>query len=242
MVSLLANSLFMRLHRFFIEEHIGQLVYITITSVQLIHQWRKVFRYTIESTLVLFDSSGSDYVCKIEYIEDTEARLKVIEVREVKNTSKREIFLCAAVVKKDTFEWILEKGTELGAARFVPILSERSEKKSLNFERAKKILIESTEQCGRAVVPRIYEIIKFEDAVTEYSSFKSVAWDPTGVDYSRHEIPSDGPLCVYIGPEGGWSPRELEIFKENKIPILSVGNFTLRAETAAVAILSLLLL
>lgn len=232
----------MRLHRFFIEEPIGTKRETLITSDALLHQWRKVFRFTPGNTIIIFDNSGYEYTASIEYINDKEAKLIITDEKKSSIEPKREIVLFASLVKKDTFEWILEKGTELGVSRFIPIISDRSEKKGLNVSRAEKIIIEASEQSGRSKIPQLDSIVKLEEALNEHSSLASVAFDPHGSHYDAEFRNAMMPLGVYIGPEGGWSPRELEMFSEKNIPILSVGEFTLRAETAALAILSTLLL
>lgn len=233
----------MRLHRFFIEESVGDNKNIVITNEQLIHQWKKVFRYKPGDSVIVFDNSGYEFTASIEYIEPSEAKLSVTHSEQKSLTTQREVYLFMSLTKKDTFEWVLEKGTEIGIDRVIPILSERSEKKDLNFERAKKILTEASEQSGRTILPRIYEIASLEDGMNHYDIPK-VAFDPTGDSFeiAQKSLPQSGPLAVFIGPEGGWSATELEVFRTNKIPVYSLGTQVLRAETAAIAILSLLIL
>lgn len=233
----------MRLHRFFIEETVGNAKNIVINNEQLIHQWKKVFRYAPGDSVIVFDNSGYEYTASIEYIEGAEARLIVTHEEQKPLSTKREVYLFVSITKKDTFEWILEKATELGVDRVIPLISERSEKKDLNFERAKKIIIEASEQSGRVILPRLYEIATLTDALTHYDIPKAT-FDPTGSAFitSASGVPTEGPFAVYIGPEGGWSPKELELFRANKTPVYSLGTQVLRAETAAIAVLSLLLL
>ncbi len=238
----------MRLHRFFIEQSVGDKKDITITTEPLIHQWKKVFRYKPGDQVTVFDNSGYEYTAQIEYMEPAEARLTVIESRQKSglDSDKKEVHLYASLTKKDTFEWVLEKTTELGVTRITPVISERSEKKGLNFERAKKILTEASEQSGRVIVPRLYDITPFEDAITQYDMLK-MAFDPIGVPFvpamvvSKAIFQSDL-IAVFIGPEGGWTTAELELFKKHNIPVYSLGPQILRAETASIAIMALLLL
>ena len=182
----------------------------------------------------------------------------------------RDIYLCASIVKKDNFEWIVEKATELGVTHIIPVISERSEKKSLNEERLKKIALEASEQSGRGSVPTIHGIISLNELIVDRASLgnsaahsdteskeiepdghssghlipvntKSIAFHTEGVSW-RSDLQkfgrSDLPIAVFIGPEGGWSPDEISLFHENKIPVICLGSQVLRAETAVVVILS----
>lgn len=225
----------MRLHRFFVNQPIE----FTITVVEderLIHQWRDVFRYNIGSEIIIFDGCGVEYDAVIEKMTNREAKLRLISERQglVPN---QKIILCQSLIKKDRMEWVVEKATELGISKIVPILSERSEKKGFNTGRARKIAIEASEQCGRADIPEIMEIM---DLV---SGFKSYGDDALVFDQSSHStsLPLKGKrkidpvVSVFIGPEGGWSDKELEMFKKEKARVFSLGPFTLRAETAVIA-------
>ena len=126
------------------------------------------------------------------------------------------------------------------ASHFHPIISERSEKKSVNFERAGKIIKEASEQSGRGSLPRIEQLANLEDALN--NDFVSIAFHPTSDKFNKDDFGKEKAFGIFIGPEGGWSDRELKMFKEKEIKILSLGPQILRAETAAIAISSLLLL
>ncbi len=229
----------MRLHRFFIDEKVGDQRELHIPSEKLIHQWRNVFRFEPGCSVILNDDSGYDYEAVIDSLNKNEANVRIVERRENKNVPSREIYLFVSLTKKDTFEWVLEKATELGVSRIIPIISERSEKKAINFERAKKIIREAAEQSGRAVLPRLYEVMNLADALSQYE-VPSIAWHPEAEIYTKQNIKS-ATLACYIGPEGGWSPREISLFVEHKVPVVSLGAAVLRTETASIATLALLL-
>jgi 16S rRNA (uracil1498-N3)-methyltransferase len=264
-----------------------------VADLALLHQLKNVFRFKIGYEIVVFDGDGQDHECLIrEFLKD-----KIILELKKSYASRfmpaREIWLCASIVKKDNFEWIVEKATELGVSHIVPILSDRSEKKSLNMERLEKIIIEASEQSGRGNIPRIHPIMKLEECV-EYvkkipnsKSFvipasrseveaqagillnnknleSSVTQDPRfrGDDNKRVSSKSqaidiemlafhtegesvqgstlykDKPVALFIGPEGGWSEKEVDLFHHSNIPLKCLGRQILRAETAAVAILA----
>jgi 16S rRNA (uracil1498-N3)-methyltransferase len=239
----------MRLHRFFVNkplEHTRE----AIKDDRLIHQWRDVFRYNIGSEVVLFDGSNNEYDCVIEKLNNREAEVRLVSERKGIVIDK-EIILCQSLIKKDKMEWVVEKATELGVSKIVPIVSERSEKKGFNLERARKIAIEASEQCGRADVPAVAEVINLDealkncgDAIVCDSSGESLECEAIS-ELQTHKLSS---LSLFIGPEGGWTEKEIEKFKffdkaqdgNSKLKIFSLGKLTLRAETAAIAALTIL--
>jgi 16S rRNA (uracil1498-N3)-methyltransferase len=145
-----------------------------------------------------------------------------------------------ALIKKDNFELVLEKATELGVTRIVPVQCARSEKKGLNYERVQKILREASEQSGRATVPIISEIISAEKLPSE----GLVVFDPRGEKFAREFFAAGhtSPISVAIGPEGGFTDDEIALFHVRNTPVVSTGPQILRAETAAVVALTLILI
>lgn len=230
----------MRLHRFFIEQKIPESGEVMITDKDLIHQWVKVFRLKAGDRVMLFDGTGFDYVSEIVSLNKNESILKAVDKKLNENVPKKEIHLFQSIIKKDNFEWVIEKGTELGISYFHPIISERSEKKNINFERTRKIIKEASEQSGRASLPILSELAGLERSLN--NNFPSIAFHPAGDKFDISNFEKEKVLGVFIGPEGGWSNRELEFFKGKGVKILSLGPQILRAETAAIAISSLLLL
>ena len=230
----------MRLHRFFIEQEILDSGEVKVADKDLIHQWQKVFRLKSGDRVIIFDGTGFDYVSEFVSLDRNNAVLKIVEKKLNQNIPKKEIHLFQSIIKKDKFELVLEKGTELGVSYFHPIISKRSEKKSINFERAHKIIKEASEQSGRGDLPHMEELANLEDALN--NDFVSIAFHPTGNKFNKNDFEKEKIMGIFIGPEGGWSEKELEIFKEKGVKIFSIGRQILRTETAAVAISSLLLL
>ena len=236
----------MRLHRFLLNQPIGEAKDITITDTDLLHQWKNVFRFTTGTRLILFDNSGFEYLGLIARLSNLEGKVKIVNKEDRQAVSYPEICLFAALIKKDHFEWVIEKATELGVSQIVPVVTDRSEKKSLNMERANKILKEASEQSGRAKMPKLNEPTAFEEILSsievgDEEKIKILSIDPKGEAWPKADK-FDTKLGAFVGPEGGWSPRELQLFKLKKIPIYRLGSQVLRAETAAVALLSLLTL
>jgi 16S rRNA (uracil1498-N3)-methyltransferase len=242
----------MRLHRFFIEEHLRNKKEVSIFDTDIIHQWKDVFRLRAGDKVILLDNSGFEYLSEVVELHKAKAELKIIEQTAATTMAKKEIWLFASLIKKDNFEWILEKGTELGVSHFVPVLSARTEKKDLNMERAIKIVREASEQSGRGTLPEVHEPLELKKIFDGENNFPDTifAFHMTGeaFDVQKFTKPqnsfatSPSQLGILIGPEGGWSDNELELFKEKNIPLYSIGNQVLRAETAAIVIPALLLL
>src|SRR3989344_4868336 len=221
----------MRLHRFYIAEKILTKK-LCIKDESLIHQWRNVFRYNVGREVVLFDGSGFEYDCVILKLSNREAELNVVSKKKGV-MPEREITLYQSLIKKDKMEWVVEKATELGVSKIVPIISDRSEKKGFNLARAKKIAIEASEQCGRGDVPEIGEVMNYELGIMNHGE-NIIVLDPSGVPLHNSYVVPHNSFSLFIGPEGGWSEKELNLFKQKNAEILSLGKLTLRAETAAI--------
>ncbi|MEK7463778.1 MAG: RsmE family RNA methyltransferase [Patescibacteria group bacterium] len=225
----------MRLNRFFCEVTLDQKSTL-ITHAPLVNQLKNVFRLVTGDKIILFDGSGFDFISVIEGYEKDTVSFSVVEVKQNMVVARNETYLFASIVKKDNFEWIAQKATELGVSHIVPVMSERSEKKNLNMERLHKIVIEAAEQSGRGTIPEISEILGLETVLEKYSHIKSLAWDIMAEKFVSQDVAEIS--GAYIGPEGGWSPKELELFAKHNLKTRSLGPQVLRAETAVIAALS----
>ncbi|MGB2580315.1 MAG: RsmE family RNA methyltransferase [Minisyncoccia bacterium] len=227
----------MRLHRFFVENKIPASGEFSVTNETLLNQWRNVLRMEEGSNIILFDGNGSESLCEFVSLTKKNALLKVVETKKGL-VPARDVTLYIALIKKDNFELALEKATELGVSRIVPVQAARSEKKGVNYERAQKILREASEQSGRATVPTISEIIFFEKIPNEV-----VVFDPRGEISAREYFTKNTttPVSVLIGPEGGFTDAEMDLFHTRNITVVTTGTQILRAETAAIVALTLAL-
>lgn len=233
----------MRLHRFYIDEPIGSKRELIVDSSELANQIFRVFRLKKGDKAVLFDGSGSDYECEIAGAGKTTANAAIFRVSSVSQSRympPRKIYLCAALVKKDNFEVIVEKATELGVTDIIPILAERTEKKALNEKRLEKIIIEASEQSGRGAIPLIHKVGRLSDIIRRLikEGVNLIAFHTEGSVFPAEELEGNVSVAVLIGPEGGWSADEIDLFHRNKIQVRCLGSQVLRAETAAVAALS----
>lgn len=235
----------MRLHRFFVGYIVGGQIdgqkKLVISDESLIHQWQKVFRLKSGDNVILFDGSGREWTCKIEMISKDGTEVSVGESRAL-NSPKKDVWLCVALIKKDHFEWVVEKGTELGVNHFVPVIAERSEKKDLNMERLGKIAKEASEQSGRGTIPKIHPVMTLQDVFAYDTPTHRIAFDLEGTAFISGDVKDDRPVAIFIGPEGGWSEKEIELFKKEEVDLKTLGEQVLRAETAAIATATLFLL
>jgi len=228
----------MKLQRFFVKEKLEDLKAedsFFVTDKDLENQLRKVFRFRGGEVVELFDGSGFNFESKIVDFEKDRTNFILISKKQNKNVSEVEVHLFQSIVKKDNFEWIVEKGTELGVIAFHPIISDRSEKKDLNLERLNKIAKEASEQSGRGEMPEIFAPVTFSDAIKGFDG-KLVAFDQDGSNISAKisDFKNLRKIGILIGPEGGWSEGDLQTLKNAKVEIVSLGKQTLRAETASI--------
>lgn len=227
----------MRLHRFFVEEKVPNAGEFSVTNETLLNQWRNVLRMKEGGQVALFNGDGNELVCEFVSLTKKDATFRVLEIKKGLVPS-RGVTLYIALIKKDNFELVLEKATELGVSRIVPVQADRSEKKGVNYERAEKILREASEQSGRATVPTLGEIISVNEIPDDV-----VVFDPRGQVSAREYFTNNAtaPISVFIGPEGGFTPAEMELFHARNISIVSTGPRILRAETATIVALALAL-
>lgn len=230
----------MRLHRFFITQPIVREGVNHFSSDSLVHQLSHVFRLHEGDKVIFFDGTGTDCECEIVSLEKSEVVFRVVETHSVKPHSETKVVLALSLIKKDNFEWVIQKGTELGVSKFIPLISERSEKKGLNMERATKILVEAIEQSGRSDVPVIREPQVLADFLAEEKR-NIFVFHIKGEMFKKESAPVTGEVVLCVGPEGGWSDKEIEMFKAKGARVVSLDTPVLRAETAAVAVSTLFL-
>jgi 16S rRNA (uracil1498-N3)-methyltransferase len=234
----------MKLHRFYagdLHDKYGQIElrqHVWINQPELYNQWVRVLRFKVGDELVLFNGKDEDRLYRVEKIEDTSVGLDLITELEPVHP-KREVYLFWSLLKKDKNEWVLQKCTEIGVTHFVPIFSDRTEKTGFDEDRATKIVIEASEQCGRSDIPRVREPIGLRAAIEEFKD-KIALYFAEQTEASEPLTASEQPLGVFVGPEGGWTEQEKD-FLSSHCKKLNIAQFTLRAETAAVTASTLLL-
>jgi len=229
----------MKLQRFYIKEmhnkygpvELGHTVWLHDEAI--LHQLLRVFRARPDYELILFNDE-EERLYKIAEIQGQDSIKLELVTDLVRKTPNKQVFLLWSVLKKDKNDWVLQKATELGVHKFIPVITSRSEKTGLNIERSQKIIKEAAEQCGRGDVPEVREPISLHEAIEEYADLPLFICEQSEENSQTNPENLDK-LGVLIGPEGGWDDNELLDFKNRGLAHVSLGDFTLRAETAAVS-------
>ncbi len=212
----------------------------SLLSKEHTHYLVNVMRLKRGSNLNFFNKNG-EWKSEIIFLNKDRVEVRFLEkVKEAKNLSKTEIAIC--LVKKHPMDIILQKATELGVSKIIPIVSERTEVKELNIDRAKKIVIEATEQSNQLVPPEITNIIKLKDFLKTFNENSKLLFaDVNSKDNLKIEdLKNFKSLCILIGPEGDFSPLERESILQNRaVKPFTLSRNILRSDTAVISAISL---
>lgn len=221
---------------------------IAIKEPDLIHQIKHVLRMKEGAAFIALDNTGFEFTCAIEEVRENGVTASILERR--RNTAEPRIFatLYQAMPKKiELFELVLQKCTELGVSRFVPMITEFTERKELSKrERLERILREAAEQCERGKIPELRDPVEFSNIkIGSLTSGAAILLHCRGSYPSLasrlNETEKSGEYAVFIGPEGGFSEKEILWARGKGLEIVSLGPRVLRTETAAIAAASLIL-
>jgi 16S rRNA (uracil1498-N3)-methyltransferase len=220
-----------KLHRFFLPA-IPDAPVFDLTDLVLVHQLVTVLRYGIGKNFIVFTAGSDDNVVSITAISKraisvTKAYTIPAQIRPPKN-----IIAAVSITKRDSFELVVQKLTELGVSTIVPLLAVRSVKQSVRIDRLKLISREALEQSGGNMPVDIREPLSLE-ACFETFPFPSVVFDPYTPE-TTDDIASYKTLVMYIGPEGGWSEEDQAVFEKYSPFSKRLGYTILRTETAAI--------
>ena len=212
----------------------------SLLSKEHTHYVANVMRLKRGSNINFFNKGG-EWVSEIVFLEKDRIEVKFLNrVKKSVKTSSMELAIC--LVKKNPMEIILQKATELGVVKITPIISERTEVKELNLERAKKIVIEATEQSNQLSPPEISNITKLKDFINNLNETSKLFFaDINSKERLKNEdIKGDNFKTILIGPEGDFTPNERKMILENKNTIsFSLSKNILKTETATISALSL---
>ena len=204
------------------------------------HYVANVMRLKLGSRINFFNKDG-EWESEITFIKKDNVEVKFIrKTKQANNPSKIELAIC--LVKKTPMETILQKSTELGISKIIPIVSERTEVKELNYERARKIVIEATEQSNQLNPPEISEVKKLKKLIKNIDGSTKLLFADVN---SQNILKSDNikkrkALSVLIGPEGDFSPAERElILKIPDVKSFTISKNILRSDTAVITAISL---
>ena len=202
------------------------------------HYLSKVMRISVGKSFSLFNQSG-EWEAKVENINKGIVEFSVIKKLRSAN-SQKEIWLAFAPIKLNYLNLMIQKATEIGATRFIPILTERTVVRKLNDKRLNKIIIEASEQSNRLKVPSLDKLTKLDDFLNSNQNTNIIFGD-LNTDNKKIDIKSKDPLCILVGPEGDFSFKERDnILKLKNIIPLKINDNILRSETAAISMISII--
>ena len=220
-----------KIHRFFYNFKVVDDI-VNIDDFEIVNQIKNVLKLEIGEKLILF-FDGKEILCSIDCINKKFINCNVLENKKAV-LSKNDIVLYCAILKKDNFELIVQKASEIGVSKIVPIITERTIKTNLNIERLNKIAKEACEQAERSDIVIISDIKKFKDCLKTEENLNFL-FDFSGEEFNDLKINKNNKsIALFIGPEGGFTDKEVKIAKDNDFIIARLGKNVLRGETAAI--------
>jgi 16S rRNA (uracil1498-N3)-methyltransferase len=208
-----------------------------ITHPELVHQMQRVLKLRIGEEIWLMDGQGKRAGYEIvgqDALGVSVRKIKQEESLPDPEKGERGGILCCAILKKDHFDWVVEKATEVGISEIVPLLTDRTIKKEIRLDRLRKIAQEAAEQSERAHVPLVHEPMSVKSLIPflRSQSVEPVFFDTQAKSiWTRKKEKRYAPL---IGPEGGWSEAERQFLADCTVEAVSLGKGVLRGETAAI--------
>jgi len=203
------------------------------------HYLLHVMRLKVGDPILLFDNRSGEWLGTIAEAGKRAATIRIDrQMRPIETVP--DLWLCFAPVKKARLDWIIEKATELGVARLQPVITERTIVERVKQERLEAQIVEACEQCGRTALPELAEPVKLPQLLQGWPAERGLLFadEEGGVPFETVAAPA--PAAILTGPEGGFTAREREaLLASAAVTRMSLGPRTLRAETAAIAAISL---
>lgn len=250
----------MKIHRFYIPKDVAEKLQgvseVEITEKdtdeyfngeEFIHQLVHVLRFREKDIFHVFNGEVGEY--KVSLISSHKKALEIKIEKEIvtnENDIKTNITLAMSLIKKDKFELVTEKATELGVKDIVPLETERVVQKHISEDRLLRITKEASEQCGRVSIPQVSDTKSLDEILKKTKDYDLCLYGNMTGDMSLKELmdlyqkDKLQNVLVCIGPEGGWTEEEVEKFKGAGFISISIHANTLRAETAAIGVLGFL--
>ncbi|WP_225204758.1 16S rRNA (uracil(1498)-N(3))-methyltransferase [Novosphingobium huizhouense] len=205
------------------------------------HYLGKVMRLGPGEAVILCDDVTGEWLAAVADVGKRSVGLTVERLLRPRE-SVPDMWLCPALLKKDRFDLVLEKATELGVAEIRPVLTRRCVADKLNPERARAIVTEAAEQCARTALPGLAEPVKLDALLRDWPEGRALFFadesggDPATASFAGHA----GPAALLIGPEGGFDETERAAIRAHPAArAITLGPRILRGETAAIAALAL---
>lgn len=203
-----------------------------------------VLRLRVTDTITLFNGGGYDYVAKFVTFERRTISIKIIDTKLVENESKLDLTLLMSIIASDKFDLVVQKSVELGVKRLIPIYAQntqrfKADKLASRMEHWRKIILASSEQSGRASLMELLEPLEFAQAIKNNSATLKLILSPHHAGNLAIFDLSDS-ATLLVGPEGGFNSAEVESANQAGFASWRLGTRILRAETAALAGVSLL--
>ena len=205
------------------------------------HYVSKVMRLRENDEFNVFNESG-EWIAQIKKINKTGIEFQIVKQLRSKE-SREDIWLAFSPIKSNYFNFMIQKATELGVTKFIPVIFERSIVRKINNDRLKKIIIEATEQSNRIYTPKVESPVKLQNFLSTYEDkIKLIFTDLNSNKKKISLIKSEKkPLCILIGPEGDFSESErLKILNFKDVETIKLNDNILRSETAAISALSVI--
>ena len=226
--------------RLFVADTLSEGCVIMLDGTQA-HYLSKVMRVKEGDSVILCDNDTGEWAAQVG--EAGKRRVELIATDRLRpREDVPDFWLCAALLKKDRFDVVLEKATELGAAKIQPVITRRCVADKLNLDRATTLTIEAAEQCARTALPDVTAPIKLDAMLRDWDDGRALFFadedggDPAAPAFAAHS----GPAAIIIGPEGGFDDAERAAIRAHpSARAISLGPRILRGETAAIAALSI---
>ena len=233
------------MNRFFVDPEAVSEKSVNISD-ETASQIRKVLRLKEGTAVQFLDDRGWLYESEIHYIDSKNLTAEIKEKRPAEGEPSCAVSLYIGLTQREKFEWILQKCTEAGVRRIIPMITERSLIRKASdikgkTDRWEKILKEASEQCGRGLIPELSDALTFRDAVKAGSDADAAlfCWEDEKQKTLREILEplhgSSSNISVMIGPEGGFSAEEAALAQENGWSAVTLGQRIYRMETAAIA-------
>ena len=243
------------MHHFFVNPEQVEDGLIRITGSDVNHI-KNVLRIKQGEEMLVSDGTGRDYLCQAEEIAGQEVTVRILETEEEGRELPSRIWLFQGLPKSDKMELIVQKAVELGAAGIVPVSTRNTvvkldpKKEEAKVKRWQAIAESAAKQSKRSLVPRVSGIMTLKEAFdyveSQGFSVRLIPYEhEAGMDGTKTELDAAGPgqdIAVFIGPEGGFDEREIELALSKGVRPISLGRRILRTETAGLALLSVLMM